>query len=241
MREKSVRKLCVLQHTEAEYLGRMEDHLENRAISFGYARPFVPGGAVPPDARGYDGLVVLGTAPYGVTSGPLLPSLGAEIRLVRDFLARRLPVIGFGTGATLLCIASGGGAEEAALKVEVGEVRRVDPEALSGHLPAAYLQLVCMRDRPVLPADATILARDAAGDPALFAVRENCLGFAGHPGIKAGMLEDLILAFDAMPEESTAALVELRARQTAFSGALGDIMIGIMKATGLMDAAIKSA
>ena len=56
-------------------------------------------------------------------------------------------------------------------------MRRVHPEALL-HLPAAYLQLVCMRDRPVLPADATILAADLAGDPALFAVRENCLGFA---------------------------------------------------------------
>lgn len=94
-----------------------------------------------------------------------------------------------------------------------------------------------MRDRPVPPADAAILARDKAGEPALFGKRENCLGFAGHPEIKAGMHEYLIRAFNPMPRESVIAPGQPCALQSAVSP--GDIMVGIMKATGLMDAVVK--
>ena len=231
-----MRTLCVLQHTEAEFLGLMEDHFESRAIRFIYARPFVAGASVPADASGFAGLILLGAAPYGVVSGMLLPSLAAELRLTRDFLARRLPVIGIGAGAAILSVAAGGGAEETGLDIRVAEVRRLNADALDGHLPESYPLFLCGRDRPVPPPDATILACDDAGVPALFRLRGNCLGFAGHPGVKSGMVEDLVLAFDAMPPESGAALTQLRARQVEIAEALSEMMPGVIAITGLMEA-----
>ena len=39
--------LNVVQHTSADYLGLMEDHLEGRRISFRYFRPFTERGDIP--------------------------------------------------------------------------------------------------------------------------------------------------------------------------------------------------
>lgn len=236
-----MRTLCVLQHTEAEFLGLMEDHFESRAIRFHYVRPFTPGARVPADAAGYDGLVLLGAAPFGVVSGRLLPSLAAELRLTRDVLARGLPVIGIGAGASILCVAAGGGVAEAPLEVALHDARRVRDDALRGHLPARYPMFVCMRDRPVPPNDAIVLATDETGAPALFELRGNCLGFTGHPGIKSGMLEDLVLGFDDMPADSAGALAQLRARQADIAEALSGIMVGLIATTGLMRAEGESA
>lgn len=92
-----MKTLCVLQHVEAEYLGLLEDHFEGRNIRFRYCRPFAPGVLIPP-AADEDGLVLLGGGPKGIVSGDLIPSLGAELRLTRDYLERGLPVIGIGIG-----------------------------------------------------------------------------------------------------------------------------------------------
>ena len=42
-----VRTLAVIQHTSADYLGLMEDHLEGRRIRFHYYRPVTGGRALP--------------------------------------------------------------------------------------------------------------------------------------------------------------------------------------------------
>jgi len=230
----SMKTLCVLQHFEADYLGLMEDHLEGRNIRFRYCRPFAAGGAVPATAEDYDGLILLGAGPLGIVSGNLLPSLGPELRLVRNFLARGLPVIGIGTGSCILAAACGGGAEEAPLRFVVDTARRVVPQALGGHLPESFPVAVYMRDRPVLPADARVLAIDSAGEPALFQLRDNCFGFLGHPGIKSAMIEDLIMEFDEVPPRTAETLAELRAVQREIAAALGPLMVGLIELTHLM-------
>jgi GMP synthase-like glutamine amidotransferase len=230
-----MKTLCVLQHTEAEFLGLMEDHLEGRSIRFQYVRPFAAGTILPVEAGGFDGLVVLGAGPRGIVSGDLVPSLGPELRLTRDFLERHLPVIGIGFGACLLAAAAGGGADTAPLRFEVGVAHRAVAQALDGHLPQSYPLAVYMRDRPVLPAAARVLAVDEAGEPALFQIRENCLGFTGHPGIKSAMIEDLIMEFDEVPGGTAEMLVRLRAVQGEIAAALSDIMVGIVKAAHLME------
>jgi GMP synthase-like glutamine amidotransferase len=229
-----MKTLCVLQHTEAEFLGLMEDHFESRAIRFHYVRPFTAGGAVPKAAVGFDGLVVLGAGPFGIVSGNLLPSLGPELRLTGDFLARGLPVLGLGLGSCLLAVAAGGGAEDAPLRFVVGEGRRASADALEGHLPETFPIAVYMRDCPVLPKAARILAVDNAGAPAVFQVGANSLGFLGHPGVKSAMIEDLIMEFEEAPADTAAGLDLLRAVQGALAAALSDIMIGIIKTTRLM-------
>ena len=229
-----MKNLAVLQHTDSEYLGLMEDHFESRAIRFTYLRPFTPGAKLPGNAEGYAGLVMLGAGPRGVVSGDLLPSLAPELRLTADFLARDLPVIGIGLGAAILAIAAGGGAEAAPLRCHVGTARRTAPDALAGFLPEQYPLVTYLRDRPVPPANADILARDEAGEAALFQTGARGFGFLGHPGLKTAMIEDLVMEFDDAPDDIAAALERIRAVQAALATALSEIMVGLVAATGLM-------
>lgn len=230
----NMKTLCVLQHTEAEFLGLMEDHFESRAIRFQYLRPFTARGTVPEAAGGFDALMLLGAGPLGIVSGNLLPSIGPELRLARDFLGRGLPILGIGLGACLLAVAAGGGADEAPLRFTVGTARRVRADALGGYVPAIFPVAVYMRDRPILPADAEVLACDETDAPVLFRLRDNCLGFLGHPGVKSAMIEDLVMEFDEAPEGVEEALPRLRAAQGAIAAALSDIMVGVIKTTHLM-------
>jgi len=229
-----MKTVCVLQHVEAEYLGLIEDHLEARSVRFRYCRPFVAGGRVPADAGDDGGLIVLGAGPLGVVSGPLVPSLAAELRLTGDFLERGLPVLGIGLGAVILAVATGGGAVEAPLRFTIGEGRRMVPDALRGHLPERFPVVTYMRDRPALPAAARVLATDDAGQPVVFQIGDAGIGFLGHPGMKSAMVEDLIIAGDDVPEGTADGLSALRAVQSDIAEALTEIMVGLVEQTQWM-------
>lgn len=229
-----MKSVYVLQHTESEFLGRIEDHLEGRGIRFTYFRPFTAGGALPATVEYTDGLIMLGGGPWGTAGGRDLPTLQEELRLVWLCLERRIPVVGIGLGAQILAIAAGGRSEETPLIFEVGEALRLVDDALNGFLPEKFPLAVYMRDRPVPPEDASILAVDGAGRPAVFQIGENCLGFTGHPGAKAAMVEDLLMEFDDSPDDPLAELEELRMVQPAIDDALVRIMTGLVQVTGLM-------
>jgi GMP synthase-like glutamine amidotransferase len=230
-----MKTLSVLQHVEAEYLGLLEDHFEGRNIRFRYCRPFTPGASIPPSAEEFNGLVLLGAGPKGIVSGNLIASLAAELRLTKDFLNTGLPVIGIGVGACILSTAAGGGAEEAPLRCALHTARRTGSDALNGYLPATFPALVYMRDRPVLPSDAKVLALGDRDEPVLFQVRDNCFGFTSHPGIKSAMIEDLIMEFDEVPENTAETLVQLRAVQGEIAATLSAIMVGLVELTHLME------
>jgi len=228
-----MKTVCVLQHTEAEYLGLIEDHLEGRNIRFNYRRPFTSGGTVPKSTEGFDGLILLGAGPLGIVSGPLLPSLAPELRLTEAFLAAGLPVVGVGIGACLLSVAASGGAVEAPLRFTIETARRTSPEAFDGHLPDAFPMVVYMRDRFTPPADSEILAVGSSGAPLIFQ-KGNAVGFLGHPGIKSAMVEDLIMEFEETPAETAATLEALRAAQADVAAALAEIMVGLVAVAGWM-------
>jgi GMP synthase-like glutamine amidotransferase len=116
----------------------------------------------------------------------------------------------------------------------VERARRSKPSALAGHLPETFPIAVYLRDRPVLPTGAEVLATNSAGEPAVFQLRGNCLGFLGHPGIKSAMIEDLIMEFDDVPENTAEMLAALRAVQAEIAAVLGDIMVGMIELTHLM-------
>ena len=227
--------LAVVQHTSAEYLGNIEDHLEGRRIRFRYSRPFAAGGRVPKPGSLLDGLVLLGGGPWGSAGIRNVPTLDQEVELTRVALAKGLPVLGIGLGAQILAIAAGGGSEPSELEFEVGEATRTRPDALGGFLPERYPLVIYGRDRPVLPTEADVLARDAAGRPALFQVGERALGFAGHPGTKPAIIEDLIMEFDEAPSDPGPGLERLRAAQVALEDALVPIMTGVVRILGLME------
>jgi GMP synthase-like glutamine amidotransferase len=229
-----VNRLNVVQHTSADYLGLIEDHLEGRRIGFRYFRPFTEQGNVPGPGDTCDGLVLLGGGPWGSAGGRDLPTLRQEIDLTRAMLDTGKPVLGIGLGAQILALAAGGGSEPAPLAFEVGRARRVDDDALAGFLPARYPHAVYMRDRPVPPPDAHILAMDEHDRPALFQVGSNALGFTGHPGFKTAMAEDLIMEFEEAPEDPAPTLQQLQLLAREIEDALVPIMTGIIKVTGLM-------
>ena len=224
-----MKRLAVLQHSEAEYLGLMEDHLEGRNIRFTYARPFAAGGGVPSVAAG-DGLILLGGGPYGLVSGHILPSLAPELRLARAYLDAGLPVVGFGMGALILCVAAGGGVVEAPLRFTVDAARATEGSGLPATFPvAAYL-----RDAPALKPDWPVLATDGQGAPVVFAARSNAIGFLGHPGMKRGMAEDLIMEYADTPEDCPEALARLAEAQADLAGALSPLMVWLVDRCGWM-------
>ena len=155
--------LLVLQHTSAEYLGLMEDHLEGRNIRFRYCRPFTGKSALPRPGEIDLGLVLLGGGPWGSAGTRDLPTLAAEIDLVRAVLALRKPVLGIGLGAQILSIAQGGRIVPAPLRFGVGCARRTAPDALEGYLPEQYPIASYMRDLPLPPPGARVLAEDLEG------------------------------------------------------------------------------
>lgn len=226
--------LHVIQHTSSDYLGLMEDHFEGRGIRFRYFRPFTEGTPLPPHHHAMDALVLLGGGPWG-TAGPRnLPALAQEIELTRLYLMSGKPVIGIGLGAQILSIAADGGSEAAPLTFSMGLMHRNNPLALNGLLPQTMPHAVYMRDRPLPPAYAQVLATDDAGAAALFQIGDNVFGFTGHPGFKRAMAEDLIMEFEDAPQHPGAALDRLSALKDEIADALVPLMTGLIQKTGLM-------
>ena len=225
----------VIQHTSAEYLGLIEDHLEGRGIRFRYHRPFTSKGTLPPPDALADGLVLLGGGPWGAGGTRDVPTLAKEIDLACACLTREAPVIGIGLGAQILAIAAGGSAEATPLEFSVTTAQRVDDSALNGYLPETYPLAVYMRDWPRPPDAARVLARDSRDRAALWQVGPCAFGFAGHPGLKVAMVEDLIMEFEESPPDVDADLGKLRKAQRELEDALVPIMTGLIQMTGWMD------
>ncbi|WP_369026747.1 hypothetical protein [Qipengyuania sp. RANM35] len=231
-----MKQLTVIQHTSADYLGLIEDHLEGRQIRFHYHRPFTEAGKVPQFAQVGDGLILLGGGPWGSAGVRDVPTLAEEVALARACYMSGVPMIGIGLGAQIVSLACDGSVEEAPLTLTAEEAVRVADDALAGFMPERWLNPVYMRDRPVPPPFAQTLAIDPEGRPAAFQVGTNIFGFTGHPGFKRAMAEDLIMEFEEVPEKPGAALDALGMRKNDIADALVPMMTGIVQLTGWMDA-----
>lgn len=227
--------LHVVQHTSAEFLGLIEDHLEGRGLRFRYHRPFTGGAKLPPPEAIEHGLILLGGGPWGSAGTRNVPTLDGEIALARACLARDVPLIGIGLGAQILALAAGGRSEATELVFEVTTARRARDDALNGYLPAEYPLALYMRDWPLPPPGAAVLAHDPAGRPVLWQLGRCALGFAGHPGMKHAMAEDLIMEFEESPPGAAERLAGLRAAQRALEDSLVPIMTGVVQLAGWME------
>ncbi|MGR9090216.1 MAG: type 1 glutamine amidotransferase [Gammaproteobacteria bacterium] len=231
-----MKRLTVIQHTSADYLGLIEDHLEGRRIGFNYIRPFTERAQVPHADAVTDGLILLGGGPWGSAGQRNVPTLVEEVELTYACLQRQLPVIGIGLGAQILALAAGGSTLSAPYRLTVTQAERTTPDALNGYLPARFSCVEMMRDRPQPPSDATILARNDAGDPVVFQIGDNALGFTGHPGVKLAMVEDLIMEFEEGPDAAPSVLDQVRETKREIEDALVSIMTGVMQLTQWMSA-----
>ena len=229
-----MKMLHVIQHTSADYLGLMEDHLEGRRIRFRYFRPFTEGTPLPEKSALVDGLVILGGGPWGTAGTRNIPTLAAEVALTRAYLMTGRPVIGIGLGSQVLAIAADGNSETAPLEFSAGLATRLREDALNGFLPPTWPNVIYMRDRPVPPPYASILAVDSHDRVAAFQIGENVFGFTGHPGFKRAMAEDLIMEFEEAPECPGPQLELLSCMNTAISDALVPIMTGLIQQTKWM-------
>ncbi len=218
--------LHVVQHTSADYLGLMEDHLEGRRIRFSYFRPFTEKGEIPQAGEFCDGLVLLGGGPWGSAGGRDVPTLDEEIALTRTMLDQGIPVVGIGLGAQILAIAAGGGSEPSGLAFEVGYARRLRDDALGGFLPERFPSVCYMRDRPLPPERAQVLAEDEAGRPAVFQVE------CGRPARRRAVAA--ALRPGRAPFGPAERLQRLQIMVREIEDALVPIMTGIIKVTGWM-------
>lgn len=226
--------VSVVQHTQSDWLGLIEDHLEGRRIRFSYFRPFAAGGRLPdPNVLG-DGLILLGLGPWGTAGAQNVPSLEEEITLARTCLMLEKPIVGFGLGAQILALAADGKSEATPVTFEAGYARRIKDTALNGFLPECFPNVVYMRDRPVPPDYAQILALDGHDRPAVFQIGQNAFGFTGHPGIKVAMIEDLIMEGGEVPENAGDDLARVNTMKTEIEDALVRIMTGLVQLTGWM-------
>jgi GMP synthase-like glutamine amidotransferase len=225
--------VAVLQHTAGEYLGLIEDHLEGRRVRFQYYRPFAAGKLPDPELPA-DALFLLGGGPWGSAGARDVPTLEEEVALTRKRLEEGTPVVGFGLGAQVLALAAGGSVEPRELTFEMLTATRLRDDALNGYLPETMNQVIYMRDWPVPPDDAVVLATETAGRPAVWQIGENAYGFLGNPGIKLGMIEDLIMEFEEVPADSAAQLEKLRQLQPVLEDELVPIMTGLVQCTSLM-------
>lgn len=228
------RNLYVIQHTDSEYLGRIEDHLEGRGIRFTYIRPHTAEGKIPASARFVDGVVFLGGGPWGAAGVRDLPSLADEVALSHECFAMGIPQIGIGLGALILSLGCGGKVEPAPLRFEVFEATRTRDDALNGFMPEHFPVSTYLRDAPVLPDYADVLATAPDGQPAVFQLGEMALGFIGHPGLKRAMVEDLIMEYQESPDDIAPSLDALTRLTPQIEDALVMMMTGIIQITGLM-------
>ncbi len=232
-----MKAVAVIQHTAGEYLGLIEDHLEGRRIRFQYFRPFAGGGKLPAPDLDADALMLLGGGPWGTAGGRDLPTRNAEIELTRLRLDSGTPIVGFGVGAQILALAAGGSVERRELTFETLSATRCSDTALNGFLPERFTQVVYMRDWPVPPDDAEVLARDQHGRAVVWQIGEDAFGFIANPGIKLGMVEDLIMEFEEVPSNTADGLDELRVLQRSIEDELVPIMTGLVQRTRLMSPA----
>ena len=229
-----MKTVSVLQNTDAEHLGLIEDHLEGRNIRFRYIRPAHDSSWVAKFDLPKDGLIILGAAPYGTISSPKLPLLDQRVKIIEACIDERLPVLAFGTGTQLLMLACGNTVKPSELSLRVQTAKKVDSEALNGHLPEEYPVVTYMRDIPVIPSDSRTLSITEDGVPALFQIFDNCLGFIGHPGLKSAMIEDSIVQMPAFDVAEPEVLEIIRNRQSEIELALASIMTGVIQLTGWM-------
>ncbi len=227
-----MKNLLVLRHGESETLGALEDQFRSRGIGYSYHRPLSVGKGVTSGVNS-DGLVVLGGGAWG-TNGErtTLPTLTHELRIAYDHMKRNRPIVGFGLGAQIVAIAAGGGSEPTAPTFEAGMARRIKDDALGGLMPERFPYAVFMRDRPVPPDDAEILAVDENDLPLVFTIGRDVICFTCNPGYTPAMLRDLVHETEADAGDVAAALSRCDELETEAAKLLPALAEGIAWSTG---------
>ncbi|MBA3797822.1 MAG: type 1 glutamine amidotransferase [Geodermatophilaceae bacterium] len=177
--------VLVVEPDASDPIGPLGDWLTAAALVLEIRRPHA-GDPLPPGLDGYDGLVVLG-GPQSATDAPETTPFITELRqLLRDGLARRLPILAICLGGQLLAQEAGGsvrvgahGPEIGALLVGKRDAAFEDP--VFAPLPITPLVIQWHHDEiDALPPDAVLLANSVTYPNQAFRVGACAWGLQFH-------------------------------------------------------------
>ena len=195
-----MRRALVVQHLEPEQPFAIADALVARGVDLDVRRVFA-GDAVPPDAAGLDGLVVMG-GPMSARSDEGFATRRAELALVEDALAGEVPVLGVCLGAQLLAAAAGGAVTVGVAGPEIGwGPVRLSPDAgtdpLFRDLPSSLTVLHWHGETFGLPPGALHLVSTERYPNQAFRVGRCAWGLQFHLEVGVDAVARFTAAFDA--------------------------------------------
>ncbi len=214
----------VLQHVPFEGPGSIADWLAARRADMSCTRLFA--GDPLPRADEIDALVAMG-GPMSVNDEDALAWLRPEKQLVRDAVARGIPVLGVCLGAQLIASALGA-------RVYAGAEREIGWFPLNGvadaapgfRFPPEFLAFHWHGETFDLPAGAVRLARSAACENQAFRVGRRVIGLQFHLETTPAAAEALIenCRNELVPGPYVQTEQELRAASAARYGAVNRLM-----------------
>jgi GMP synthase (glutamine-hydrolysing) len=219
--------------------------LGERARAAGHAVvEWTPGAGepIPGPLSAHDALAVFGGG-MNLSDLDRLPWLRGEIELLRDAIARAMPVIGVCLGAQLLAAAAGAEVHRASEpeigwhEVELTPAAAQDP--VLGRLPARFTACQWHSYAFELPAGAVELARSPVC-PQAFRLAGPAWGVQFHPEVTEGILRAWIEDFDSDPDavrlgvEPTAAMAQALARLPEWNE------LGAVLFDGFLEAALRA-
>ena len=169
----------VLQHVPFEGLGSIGGWLEERGARIGWTRLFADDPL--PRLDGLDLLIALG-GPMSVNDEARLPWLASEKRVLREAIARGIPVLGVCLGAQLIASALGARVRRAG----VPEIGWFPIEAVPGpdgtfRFPATCTVFHWHGETFDLPQGAVRLARSGPCENQAFQIGRYVIGLQFHP------------------------------------------------------------
>ena len=226
--------------------------LRDRAAAAGHELvEWQPGGGEPAPGplAAFDALAVFGGG-MNVTDEARLPWLVGEVELLRDALARELPVIGVCLGAQLLASAAGAEVHRGA-RPEIGwlEVWREpasDGDPVIGGLPERFLAYQWHSYTFELPAGAVVLARSEVCVQA-FSLGGTAWAVQFHPEVTPDIVEGWTNDYESDPDavalgvEPAAALAEAREHLPAWNSIGATLFDGWLSRAASAEPAVAAA
>lgn len=190
-------RLLVFQHVASEPAGTLDSFLRGSGFRIRYIN-FERTPDSDPDPRRYDGLVVLG-GPMNVDQSDAFPHLRTEIEVVREALAREMPILGICLGAQLLAAALGAEVHPAPVR-EIGwyplqPSPSAESDALLRHVTHGQHVFQWHSYTFAVPPDAVHLASTATCANQAFRHGSNAYGLQFHPEVD----RDLIARWLSVP------------------------------------------